>query len=66
MSLTGNAPNETTDRVLGHLLPDLDQGITELLDSLNLAVMDGLSYTVMSWRCFVGFTSKGKSVISIS
>ncbi|MCJ8747179.1 hypothetical protein PDJAM_G00150350 [Pangasius djambal] len=26
------APNETTDGVLGYFLPDLDQGITELLD----------------------------------
>ena len=31
---SGHAPDESADDVLGDLLPDLDQGITELLDSL--------------------------------
>ena len=31
---SGHAPDETVDGVLGDLLPDLDQGISELLDSL--------------------------------
>lgn len=37
-----------TDGVLGDLLPDLDQGITELLDSLNcnLVALDGLEHNV--------------------
>ncbi|TWW77307.1 hypothetical protein D4764_12G0006970 [Takifugu flavidus] len=41
--MSGHAPNEKTNGVLGDLLPDLDQGITELLDSLsiNLAAPDG-------------------------
>lgn len=30
----GHAPNKTTDGVLGDLFKDLDQGISELLDSL--------------------------------
>ncbi|KAK3531505.1 hypothetical protein QTP70_023861 [Hemibagrus guttatus] len=39
----GHAPNETTDGVLEYFLPDLDQGITELLDSLrcNQVASDG-------------------------
>lgn len=39
-----HAPNETIDGVLGYLPPDLDQGITEPLDSLkcNLAALGGL------------------------
>lgn len=35
MTTSGHAPNERTDGVLGYLLPDLDQDITELLDSLT-------------------------------
>ena len=31
---SGHALDETADGVLGDLLPDLDQGISELLDSL--------------------------------
>ncbi|TWW81768.1 hypothetical protein D4764_01G0015830 [Takifugu flavidus] len=34
--MSGHAPNEKTNGVLGNLLPDLDQGITELLDSLRI------------------------------
>ncbi len=43
-----HAPNETTDGVLGYFLTDLDQGITELLDSLrcNLAVSDEPKHNV--------------------
>ncbi len=39
---------ETTDGVLGYFLPDLDQGITELLESLrcNLTVSDGPKHNV--------------------
>ncbi|TWW81314.1 [Protein ADP-ribosylarginine] hydrolase [Takifugu flavidus] len=42
------APNEMTNGVLGDLLPDLDQGITELLDSLriNLVAPDGPKHNV--------------------
>ncbi len=37
-----------TDGVLGYFLPDLDQGITELLESLrfNLTVSDGPKHNV--------------------
>lgn len=44
----GHATNEMTDCVLGYFLPDLDQGITELLDSLrcNLAALDGPKHNV--------------------
>ncbi len=40
--------NEMTDSVLGYFLPDLDQGITELLDSLrcNLVASDGPKHNV--------------------
>lgn len=31
----GNAPNEMMDGVLRDFLPDLEQGVTELLDSLR-------------------------------
>ncbi|CAB1444405.1 unnamed protein product [Pleuronectes platessa] len=31
---SGHAPDESADGVLGDLLPDLDQGVSELLDSL--------------------------------
>ncbi|KAI4903310.1 hypothetical protein NFI96_031847 [Prochilodus magdalenae] len=43
-----HAPNEMTDGVLGDLLPDLDQGITELLDTLkcNLVTSDGPEHKV--------------------
>ncbi|TWW59185.1 hypothetical protein D4764_06G0007150 [Takifugu flavidus] len=46
--MLGHAPNETTNSVLGVFLPDLDQGITELLDSLriNLATQDGPKHNV--------------------
>ncbi|KAJ8358599.1 hypothetical protein SKAU_G00151240 [Synaphobranchus kaupii] len=33
-TMSGHAPDESADGVLGDLLPDLDQGISELLDSL--------------------------------
>ncbi|XP_016321016.1 flotillin-2-like [Sinocyclocheilus anshuiensis] len=48
LTTSGHAPNETTDGVLGCFLPDLDQGITELLDSLrcNLAASDGPKHNV--------------------
>lgn len=32
-SQPGHAPDELVDGVLGDLLPDLDQGISKLLDS---------------------------------
>ncbi len=43
LTTSGHAPNETTGGFLGYFLPDLDLGITELLNSLrcNLAVSDG-------------------------
>ncbi|TWW64310.1 hypothetical protein D4764_03G0013180 [Takifugu flavidus] len=46
--MLGHAPNETTNSVLGDLLPDLDQGITELLDNLriNLVAPDGPKHNV--------------------
>ncbi len=46
--MSRHALNETADGVLGYFLTDLDQGITELLDSLrcNLAVSDGPKHNV--------------------
>ncbi len=43
LTTTGYAPNEMTDGVLGYFLPDLDQGIIELLDRLrcDLVPLDG-------------------------
>lgn len=40
---TLSAPNEMTEGVPGDILPAIDQGITELLDSLrhNLTALDG-------------------------
>ncbi len=35
LTASGHAPKETKYGVLGYFLPDLDQGITELLDSLR-------------------------------
>lgn len=35
LTISGCAPNEKLDDVLGYLLPDLDQGITKLLERLN-------------------------------
>lgn len=32
LTMSGCAPNEKLDYVLGYLLPDLDQGITKLLE----------------------------------
>ncbi len=48
LTMSGHAPNETTDGVLGYFLTDLDQGITELLDSLkcNLVASDGPKHNV--------------------
>ena len=48
LTTMGHATNEMTDGVLGYFLPDLDQGITELLDSLrcNLAASDGPEHNV--------------------
>lgn len=48
MATLGRDPNKTTDGVLGELLPDLDQGSTELLDILrsNLAASDGPKHKV--------------------
>ncbi|TWW56198.1 hypothetical protein D4764_08G0001850 [Takifugu flavidus] len=42
------APDETTNGVLGDLCPVLDQGITELLDTLriNLVAPDGPKHNV--------------------
>ena len=34
LTTSGHAPDERADGVLGDLLPDLDQGISEFLDSL--------------------------------
>lgn len=47
MATLGRDPNKTTDGVLG-VLPDLDQGSTELLDNLrsNLAASDGPKHKV--------------------
>ena len=48
LTISGHAPNETTDGVLGYFLPDLDQSITELLNRLrcNLAAPDGPKHNV--------------------
>ncbi len=48
LTTSGHAPNETMDSVLEYLLPDLDQGTTEHLDSLrcNLAASDRPKHNV--------------------
>ncbi len=48
LTTLGHTPNETADGVQGYFLPDLDQGITELLDSLrcNLEASDGPKHNV--------------------
>lgn len=38
MKMSGHVPNAMTDGVLGDLHPDLDKGITELLDSLSCSL----------------------------
>lgn len=56
----GDPPNEMIDSVLWDLLPDLDQGMTALLDSLRL--------NTMSQRCSFGFRSGeylGQSMVTI-
>ncbi|TWW79811.1 hypothetical protein D4764_10G0008410 [Takifugu flavidus] len=40
-----SSPNETTNGVLGDLLPDLDQAITELLDSLRINLAELPAYS---------------------
>lgn len=52
-----NAPDDMMDGVLGPLLRDLDQGITELLDTLwcNVAAPCGVTHNVQ--RCSFGFRS---------
>lgn len=44
-----HAPDESADSVLGDFLPDLDQGISELLHSLwwKLVVSDALIHNVL-------------------
>ena len=54
LTTSGHAPDEIVDGVLGYLLPDLDQGISELLDSLwgYLVAADELTHNipeVLSW-----------------
>lgn len=59
---------QVMDGVPGHLLPDLDQGMTELLDCLrcNLVALD--VENIMSQRCSFAFKSgeHGWPVIGIS
>ena len=45
---SGHAPDDTTDGLLRDLLPDLDQGIGQLLDSLwcDIALADGTRHDV--------------------
>lgn len=38
MKMSGHVPNAMTDGVLGDLHPDLDKGVTELLDSLSCSL----------------------------
>lgn len=47
--LSGRAPDESADGVLGDFLPELDQGISELLDSLwgYLVALDILTHNVL-------------------
>ncbi|KAK3552900.1 hypothetical protein QTP86_028010 [Hemibagrus guttatus] len=49
LTTSGHALNEMTNGVLGYFLPDLDQCIIELLDSLrcNLAASDGLLEVIL-------------------
>ncbi|MEQ2258373.1 hypothetical protein XENORESO_017792 [Xenotaenia resolanae] len=69
MTTSGHAPYEMTDGVLGYLLPDPDQSITDLLDSLrcDLAVLEGpkhdvpemfyWTYVRAAWRPINGINS---------
>lgn len=64
----GHVSNETMSGVLEVILPDLDQGMTELLDCLrcNLVALD--VENIMSQRCSFAFKSgeHGWPVIGIS
>ena len=67
VTTSGHAPNESVDGGRGDLLPDLNQGITDLMDSLwwYSEVSDAL---ITSKRCSVGFRSgewEGQSVASV-
>ena len=47
-AMPGHAPDEMTDALLGDLLQDLDQSISQLLDSLwcNVALLDRARHDV--------------------
>ena len=67
VTTSGHAPNESVDGGRGDLLPDLNQGITDLMGSLwwYSEVSDAL---ITSKRCSVGFRSgewEGQSVASV-
>ena len=65
---SGHAPDELADGVLGDLIPDLDQGLSDLLHSLwqYLAVL--MHQYITSHRCSIGFRSReheGQSMASM-
>lgn len=48
-------PNEMMDIVLGDLLPDLDQSLTELLDSLKCNLAASVDQNKISQKGSTGF-----------
>ena len=65
---SGHAPDEMTDVLLRDLLPDLDQGITQLLVSLwcDMASLDGTSHDVPEVRDWNQVWGTGRPVHSIN
>ena len=52
-TMSGHAPDETTEVLLRDLLPDLNYGITQLLDSLwcDVALLDGMRHNASGAVC---------------
>ena len=65
---SGHAPDETTDVLLRDLLPDLDQGISQLLDSLwcNVVLVDGTKQDVPDVLSWIQVWGTGRPVHSIN
>ena len=67
-TMSGHAPDETTDVLLRDLLPDLDQGISQLLDSLwcDVASVDGTRHDVPEVLDWIQVWGTGRPVHSIN
>ena len=65
---SGHAPDESTDGLLGDVLPDLYQGISQLLDSLwcDLAAADGTRHDVPEVLDWIQVCGTGWPVHSIN